>query len=488
MATIVETIAGIQFRIDFDLEGADEAWTSRGDGYGAGPYELRLVREAAGDGVSTLSWELRRSDGQLATLRRLVVEYHMPLVALYRVWPTSGIAANRFYVDLPWHIDDLASAASYDPVLLGLDADGTNTLTVGFADTAVETRLSGGMGRAHPEAEAGFTSHVYQVRLERPCVDGLVRRGWVLRDGLFVSTLREDWFATLRRYAAFVDERRGFGGHAVTERALLPMWHSWYAFENEIRQDLIASQIDTARDLGFGTMQLDAGWNTGRDWVTEEGCYEPNRERFPDLPQLIAAIKGAGLVPADHWPPPWVAVRAPNRHTLEAAIQGTSDHWRDRVDHLCPRTPVPIEHIVGSARRMVAELGFGGLWYDFVDSLPVDAPACAAGHEHVYDTNGEAWAAILDASAKAVREVDPECLLIYRRGHANIHNKPFLTHLWPADSPFDYPKNRREVVVLRSYGQGVLTHACCTCWSPRESDATVARHLATVVLAGVPAI
>ena len=78
--------------------------------------------------------------------------------------------------------------------------------------------------------------------------------------------------------------------------------------------------------------------------------------------------------------------------------------------------------------------------------------------------------------------------MIYRRSHANINNKPYLTHLWPMDAPFDYDKNRREVVVMKAYGEGVLTHACCTCWSPDETEEVVARHLASVVLAGVPSV
>lgn len=487
MASITELIEGVEFTLDFDLDPAAEEWHGRDGRFRAGPYELRVERQTVGDGVATVGWELRRDDGQPVTLRRLTVDYRMPLVDLYRLWPTSGIAANSVFLDLPWSIDAYSSAASYDPVLLGLNADGVNTFSVGFADTALETRISGKLGRSHPDAEAGFTSHVYHARFERPCVEGMVFRSEVVRDALFVSSRREEWFLSLGRYAAFVDQTRGFAGHLVRERALEPMWHSWYAFENEISQDRMESQIAPAKELGFGTMQLDAGWNTGREWTSEEGRYDPNRDRFPDFERLMGKIKDGGLVPVAHWSPPWLGARAPNRDALAPAVQGTTDFWRSQVDHLCPRTPATISHIVDSARHMVADLGFGGLWYDFVDSMPV-AAGCDGSHEHVYETNGEAWTAILDACARAAWEADPDCLLIFRRSHANIHNKPYLTHLWPADAPFDYTKNRREVVAMRAYGRGVLTHACCTCWSPDESEAVVARHLASVVLAGVPAI
>jgi hypothetical protein len=487
VAAIRELIEGIEFSIDFHLEDPIDQWSKDGDRYHTGPYVLEVERTPLEPGGTALRWRLRRTDEAPVVLRNLAVDYQMPLVSLYRVWPTSGIAANSVFIDLPWTIDAVSSAAAYDPLLMGLNADGTNACTVGFVDTALETRITGKMGRRSPDAEAGFTSHVYSARLERPCGSDVVQRGDELRDGVFVSRIHEDWFASLRRYTALVDAERGFEGREVQERGLSPMWHSWYAFENEINQDNVLSQIETARELGFGTFQLDAGWNTGADWVVEEGCYRPNRERFPEFERVMEAIKAAGLVPVAHWSPPWVGAQAPNREELAPAIQGTTELRAGQVDYLCPRTPATLEHIVSSARHMVADLGFGGLWYDFIDSLPSDL-SCTSDHEHQFDTVGEAWDAILEATAETVWEIDPECLLIFRRSHANINNKPYLTHLWPADAPFDYDKNRREVIVMRAYGKGVLTHACCTCWSPDEAEEMVARHLASVVLAGVPAV
>ena len=40
---------------------------------------------------------------------------------------------------------------------------------------------------------------------------------------------------------------------------------------------------------------------------------------------------------------------------------------------------------------------------------------------------------------------------------------------------------------MKTFGPGVLTHACCTSWADSESDVNVARQMASVVLAGVPA-
>jgi hypothetical protein len=40
---------------------------------------------------------------------------------------------------------------------------------------------------------------------------------------------------------------------------------------------------------------------------------------------------------------------------------------------------------------------------------------------------------------------------------------------------------------MKTFGPGVLTHACCTSWAISESDVNVARQMASIVMAGVPA-
>ena len=124
MAVIREEIGGVDFLLEFDLEGADGEWTQEGETYRTGPYQLTFDRHQPADSVATLSWQLRRTDQQPAVLRKLTVDYQMPLVSFYRLWPTSGIAANNVYIDLPWTIDTVTSASEYDPVLLALNADG----------------------------------------------------------------------------------------------------------------------------------------------------------------------------------------------------------------------------------------------------------------------------------------------------------------------------------------------------------------------------
>jgi hypothetical protein len=83
--------------------------------------------------------------------------------------------------------------------------------------------------------------------------------------------------------------------------------------------------------------------------------------------------------------------------------------------------------------------------------------------------------------------LNPNAVILLRRPSANLNSKTYCTHVWPMDTPQDYNMNRRDIVYMKTFGPGVLTHACCTSWAITESEVNVARQMASIVLAGVPA-
>ena len=153
---------------------------------------------------------------------------------------------------------------------------------------------------------------------------------------------------------------------------------------------------------------------------------------------------------------------------------------------LCPRTRATVDYTAECTRRMVEDYKLDGLWFDFIDSVPLRR--CVAPHRHDFASQGEGVTAALRQCAETALRLNKNVVLVYRQPFANLNNKPFLTHVWPVDAPFDFNMNRREVMFMKPYASGVLTHACCTCWHRDESDENVARHMASVVLAGVPSV
>ena len=153
--------------------------------------------------------------------------------------------------------------------------------------------------------------------------------------------------------------------------------------------------------------------------------------------------------------------------------------------HLDPRFRKVQAYLLQAWTKLLTEDGIDGLWYDFLEVPPGDPPPPDADllSADLY----EGYTLLMQSLYQRALELKLNALIILRRPSANLNAKTFCTHVWPMDSPQDYNMNRRDIVFMKTYGPGVLTHACSTSWAISESDENVARQMASIVMAGVPA-
>jgi len=482
--TINEVLSGVKFSLIFDLYPLVSEWRRisgvKGEEikYESGDYQLTLSSQEIDDCVEAWRISLRRKNNSSFTIENLKIKSLVPMVGVYKVWHTSNISGADFTTELRWRMDARSCANTFEPLVLMLNSDGMNSCTVGLLNQIYETKITGGMQRVK---ESGYQNKMYQLNFSRFYPVGINSRFSHFEDAIYISKKREDWFNTIRHYTSFIDKKRGYKPYPISPIAIEPQWHSWYAFEECINQEQIYKQAQLAKELGINTIMIDAGWNNSKDWgaVSESASISPNRETFPNFEKMVKDIKGMGMKVMLRWTPFHLS-REVDKRLLAKTADGT-------LPYPCLRNPEVQDKIVWAAKKIFQDYEVDGLWYDTLDGINPDL-VCIGGHKHNYATLGESVDEILKRIRKTVNDINPNALLMFRRSHANINNKLYLTHLWPADSPFDYDKNRREVVVMKSYSSGVLTHACCTCWSPNEKDGVVAKHLASITLAGVPSI
>ena len=486
--TINEVLSGVKFSLTCNLYPLVDEWECINEKpakgkrtvyeYLSGDYRLTLSLQEIDEFVEVWHISLRRKNNSSFMIENLKIKSLVPMVGVYKVWHTSNISGADFATELRWRMDARSCANTFEPLVLMLNSDGMNSCTVGLLNQIYETKITGGMQRVK---ESGYQNKMYQLNFSRFYPVGINPIFSHFEDAIYISKRREDWFDSIRRYTNFIDRERGCKPYPVSSIALEPQWHSWYAFEECINQEQIYQQAQLAKKLGTKTVMIDAGWNNSKDWgaVSESASISPNRETFPNFEKMIKDIKEMGMKVMLRWTPFHLS-REVDKRLLAKTADGT-------LPYPCLRNPEVQDKIVQAGKKIFQDYGVDGLWYDTLDGINPDL-VCSGGHKHNYATLGESVDEVLKRTRKAVNDINPNALLIFRRSHANINNKPYLTHLWPADSPFDYDKNRREVAVMKSYSSGVLTHACCTCWSPKEKDEVVAKHLASIVLAGVPSI
>lgn len=489
-------VLGLRLRLHFSLDVPVTEWRPVRQQpdfstFAGGPFRVTVRSKFLEAELASVEVEVERADSAELEISSARATLAIPMAGIYHAFAFPSMIGQSFQPDIKG-FNVRSSPLGGIPVSFLMDLNGNNVLTVGMADQTSITHLQGQFygGDSIDETAAvdyqhlGYANNNYYLSFDALAnVEGPLRMRRHVT-ALFISRQRNPWQDTFAQYAAWVDQQRQFQPRPESPYALDPMWHSWYAFGEYIDSKRIADNARLGKELGLTNIQFDAGWNSPRPYeFSTEGDYHFISDYFPDFPELVGRLHASGQRAFLHWSPFIMGAKCPAYPQMRDAVMQTA---KGTHPVLCPRTRAAADYTAECTRRMVEEYKVDGLWFDFIDSVPV--ARCTAPHRHDFATLGEGVSAVLRGCAETALRLNPNEALIYRQPFANLNNKGFLTHVWPVDAPFDFNMNRREVMLMKPYAGGVLTHACCTCWHRDESDANVARHMASVVLAGVPAV
>ena len=489
-------VLGLRLRLHFSVGAPVTEWRSvqqQSDSstFVGGPFRVTVRPKPLAADVVTVEVEIQREDGGNFEISSARVTLAVPMAGIYHAYAFPSMIGQSFQPDMK-SFDVWSSPVGGIPLSFLMGLNGDNLLTVGLLDQTTLTRLKGQFygGESVDETTAadyqrlGVANNNYYLSFDQlaSVEEPLRTRRHSLV--LFVSRQRTAWERVFTQYASWVDEQRHFQARPESSYALDPMWHSWYAFGEYIDAKKIKDNARIGKELGLTNIQFDAGWNSPTPYVFEsEGDYHFVTDRFSNFKELVEKFHANGQHAIVHWSPFILGPKCPAYPKMQDAIMQTA---KGKEAVLCPRTRATTDYVAQCTRRMVEEYKLDGLWFDFIDSVPISR--CVAPHRHDFASLGEGVTAALSQCAETALRLNKNAILIYRQSFANLNSKPFLTHVWPVDAPFDFNMNRREVMFMKPYADGVLTHACCTCWHRVESDENVARHMASVVLAGVPAV
>jgi hypothetical protein len=454
--------------------------------YRSGKYLLKINEQKAGKQTSLINYELTRADGKPFQMLECLVECKTSYSGVYKIFTPGTMSQQNYHVDLPFRINDSANAESNQPVIWMQQTDGRNTLTIGLLDQVAITEIEGSTYDTDNGGEApGIANSYVRTVLKRifqndPPV-------LIFKDAIYVNADSNiTWFEALAAYGAAVDAARNFKVNSVSKWALNPMWHSWYAHADKVDEKLIRDDARRAADLGVTTIEIDAGWNIPANAIysfDSDGDYEFDTGRFPDARGMIDTMHSAGQRVILHVGPLLMGKDCKAWATMKDCkvfVEGKQDA------HLDPRIKKVHDYLLTSWENMFTKYGIDGLWYDFLE-IPDRPDKVASGIEIVSPDIHVAYTQLMQELYNKAIAINPNAIIILRRNFANLNSKTFCTHVWPMDTPQDYNMNRRDIVYMKTFGPGVLTHACCTSWTISESDVIVAQQMASIVFAGVPA-
>ena len=450
------------------------------------PYHLEIIAKEHSALSKVFEYALTRTDNEPFHVRKNRVEIKSSYAGVYKIFTPNTMAQQNYRIDLPFRIDGACRAEVESPVIWMQETSGNNTFTAGMLNQVPLTHLEGSTydtgnggeapGIANSYARIGFVrqpQHVEPVR--------------AFKDGLYVSAdTAISWYDTLIDYAGAVDSWRSFTPKPVGKNALRSMWHSWYAHADKIDQVQLLDDAEHAAPLGIQALEIDAGWNLppGVGYSFDvEGDYDFDTGRFPDTAAMVNRMHELGLTVILHVAPLIMGKQAKSYSDMKDCMLNVGGKPTSSLD---PRLVKTRDYLVNAWDKLLRTYKMDGLWYDFLE-LADDADPTPAGMPTISTNLHEAYTMLMRQLYEKTMAVNPNAVIILRRGSANLNAKTYATHVWPMDTPQDYNMNRRDIVYLKTFGDGVTTHACCTSWPISESDENVARQMASITMAGVPA-
>jgi alpha-galactosidase len=218
----------------------------------------------------------------------------------------------------------------------------------------------------------------------RLTVDRDTVTGWYERQGA-------PWFAAygpeldvFQRYARLLGEHLGADGD---RKRAGNVWCSWYAYHEQIDQDILRADLADLAGLPFDVFQVDDGWERA------VGDWQPNGKFPAGLADLAARAADAGLCPG-LWLTPFIArpgsVLAKEKpHLLLTDETGrpvpAGYNWGEHYYALDLTLPEAQDHVAGTIATVVG-WGYRYLKLDFVNAVAITAARHdpAPGRESVY--------------------------------------------------------------------------------------------------------
>ncbi|MFE7615986.1 glycoside hydrolase family 36 protein [Streptomyces sp. NPDC057496] len=358
-------------------------------------------------------------------------------------WSRTLVAdwAGRTDVSL---VDGLAAGCLYDHT-------GATMLTFAAADPVPEVSVRYGVS----EENDTYVVHLALPASARPHRLLLVRRSPSVASALGVL---RTWYAA------------ELPAMPVPEAARLPLYCTWYAFNQQVDAATVETQAKCAAGLGFGTLVLDDGWQhlgSGRGYAGV-GDWVPDPAKFPDFTAHVARVRGTGLKYLAWVAPLLLGPRAdchPRWAPHATAAAGVPGAYV-----LDPRRPEVRTHVVGLCVRLVREHGLDGLKVDFLDEAMVYA---GDGQGDI----GRALTLLLTELRAALEAVRTDLLLELRQPYVGPGMAAFGNMLRSFDCPADSAANRVRTIDTAFLAVGGAVHSDPLLWDTTAPVEAAARQL-----------
>lgn len=251
---------------------------------------------------------------------------------------------------------------------------------------------------------------------------------------------------------------------------------TWYSMHQVLSADGIERTARLARDLGFGNIIVDDGWQTTDTsrgyWYCGEWEVEPTK--MGDLAAHVRAARSAGMAYLLWLAPSLLGRYSPLQARFADKTLGSLS--AGDADILDPRFPEVRSHLTDACVRLLRTTELDGFKLDFLDAWLVTDPPPAGPDADVSDveTGVELWLRELHEQLSRYR---PDVLLEFRQNYTGPRIQRYANLFRACDCPMDLVDNRSRTLDLRLLLPGRTVHSDPLLWDPSAAPEVAAEHL-----------
>ncbi len=399
---------------------------------------------------------------------KTTIKWQTPSIDIAGIWTPEF--NNDYIIPADWSSKKLSSMLTQNaPIYSLFGHDDINRYTVSVSDAVNRVNLSAKVREEDSmiyhqldfftEKHKAVTSYKVEVRID-------------MREIPLYTSLHDvaSWWASMDQYTPI----------AVPQSALEPMYSTWYSYHQNITHDELLAEGKLAKQLGYGAIIVDDGWQTNDSnrGYAYTGDWEP--ERLTNIEKFVSDVHALGIKSLLWYSIPFVGDKSKAAKKFKGKYLSHSESLGTYV--LDPRYPEVRQYLINHYIKAIKDWKWDGLKLDFIDQFKTSKDTdLTIGNGRDYASVYESVDKLMSDLVFELKKINPEVMIEFRQRYIGPAMRKYGNMFRATDIPNGAVTNRKRIVTLRLLSGDTAVHSDMLMWHLDEPVELAALQLLNVL-------
>lgn len=276
----------------------------------------------------------------------------------------------------------------------------------------------------------------------------------------------------------------GIEAMPVPSNAYEPLYSFWYSYHQDVYENDVEKECQSAAEFGFKNVIIDDGWQTddNNGGYAYCGDWEVCKNKISDFAAHVERVHKMGLKYILWYSVPFVGSKSKNWERFKNKIlyfeKGIS------AGALDPRYAEVREFLISIYKNAIIEWNIDGFKLDFIDKF-VNPDNVPSNDEMDIPDLQDAVDALMIGVRDELTAIKPNILIEFRQTYIGPNIRKYGNMLRAGDCPYDYMSNRVSVLDLRMSSGGTAVHSDMLMWSNDDTKESAAMQIINTIFSVV---